>query len=846
MGRLTRNDVAAATTIRIWPKGACTCRHLRSVTDAANTAGWTVQALGFALGVGTFHLLVDPLPWTLVLGPVVGLTLAAWRWAVRHRSLKVAAWGMIGFAWAQYHACLTLCHPFPEDFTRSDLEVEGHIVSLPADLGEARRFLFRVNSARHGGVAVDFAGLTRLTWYDSVPPLSVGERWRLEVRLKPPHGFANAGGFDLERWLFEQGIKATGHIRGGGDNLRLDPGPGAYWVNRLRERLRDHIARQLAGSPALGLVQALTLGERSAMPPAQWEALTRVGISHLVAISGVNVGLVAGFVFFLVRWLWVWRPGWTLALAAPRAAALAGLGGALAYSALAGFAVSTQRALVMLAVLLAALYWGRTPRPFAALTLALALILVLDPQSVLSYGFWLSFGAVAVLLFTLEARPLSWAAGPLPGPVGQDGPPPRTEVWSRAGSRAWLHWGAPQWAIAVGLLPALLLLFGRVSVISPAANLVAVPLFGLLLPVLLGAVLLSLIPGLGLPLVWVAQLLTWFLTAVEALAVLPWATETISARPAWVWIAAFGGVVLLLAPRGLPGRGLGLVALLPLALVRPPIPDPGDAWFTLLDVGQGLSAVVRTRGHTLVYDAGPGFASGFETGSAVVLPYLREVGVGRIDALVLSHADKDHAGGFGGLRGAIPIERTLSGAPGEIPAANAAPCRAGVTWNWDGVSFAFLHPDREGLVGNDRSCVLQVMAGETAVLLTGDIGRAVESRLADQSGDRLRSDILVAGHHGSATSSGAGFLAAVAPRYVLYAAGFANRFGFPAAEVRGRVAAQGAVELNTGVLGAVSFRLGPGGLAGPDWYRAHHRRLWTHRPHDEAVPVPPSRAFEYD
>jgi competence protein ComEC len=260
--------------------------------------------------------------------------------------------------------------------------------------------------------------------------------------------------------------------------------------------------------------------------------------------------------------------------------------------------------------------------------------------------------------------------------------------------------------------------------------------------------------------------------------------------------------------------------------------------------------VVRTRGHTLVYDTGPAFAGGFDTGSAVVLPYLREVGVGRIDTLVLSHADKDHAGGFAGLRGAIPIGRILSGEPGEIPEADAAPCRDGEVWDWDGVGFALLHPDREGLSGNDSSCVLRVTAGEAAVLVTGDIGRSVESRLADRQGDGLRSDILVAGHHGSRTSSAERFLAAVAPRYVLYAAGFANRFGFPAAEVRQRSAALGAVELNTGALGAVSFRLGPGGLAGPSWYRGQYRRLWTHGPPKEAVPesesVPPSRAFEYD
>ncbi len=812
-------------------------------------SGWTAPALAFALGVGAFHLLVDPVPWAWLAAPAAGLALATWAWRGRRRVLTLVAWALlVGLAWAQYRACPVLCHPFPEPYTRAELTLEGRIASLPAPLGGGRRFLFQVETTRAGEAPVAFAGLSRLTWYDDPPLLSVGERWRLVARLKPPHGFANPGGFDLERWLFEQGISATGSVKSGGDHQRLDPGPGPYWIDRLRERLNDHIAAQLAGSPALGLVQALTLGERSAMPQAQWEAMTRVGISHLVAISGVNVGLAAGFVYFLVRWLWTLSPRLCLALAANRAGALGGLAGALAYSALAGFAVSTQRALVMLAVLLAALFWGRTPRPFAALTLALALVLVLDPQSVLSYGFWLSFGAVAVLMLALDARPLAWGrgqAGDLDAPA-----------WARAGARVWRLWGAPQWAVAVGLLPALLLLFGRVSVISPLANLVAVPLFALLLPVVLGAVALSLIQGLipwsglGQPLTWVAQGLSGFLAAVEALAAQPWATETISARPAWVWVAAFAGALLLLAPRGLPGRALGLLALLPLALVRPPVPQPGEVWFRLLDVGQGLAAVVRTRGHTLVFDTGPAFAGGFNTGSAVVLPWLREAGVGRIDALILSHADLDHAGGLAGLVGAIPIGRLLSGEPDQIQAPGVEPCRAGDGWDWDGVGFALLHPDRDGLTGNDASCILRVATGGSAVLLTGDAGAGVEVALAQRLGTGLRSDLLVAGHHGSDTSSAAPFLAAVAPRWVLYSAGFANRYGLPTPKVRARVIAQGASlgigELETAALGAIAFRLDPVmGLRGPTWDR-RRLRLWTHRPHTAAVPVQPPGGFGYD
>ena len=253
----------------------------------------------------------------------------------------------------------------------------------------------------------------------------------------------------------------------------------------------------------------------------------------------------------------------TLTLAAPRAAAVGAFLCAFAYAGLAGFSVSTQRALIMAGVVFAVLLWQRTPRHWHALSLALAAVLILDPRSALAYGFWLSFAAVAVLLFNLGQRL------------------PRRDLWSR--------WGQAQWAVAVGLLPLLILLFGRASAISPLVNLVAEPLFTLILfPLVLGAALLSLVPGLGLPLVLTAHLLDWCLAALAWVAAFPWAAFYLPLGPAWVWPFAFLGVGLFLAPRGLPGRWLGLPLLLPLVLVRPPAPGPGEVWFTLLDVGQGL------------------------------------------------------------------------------------------------------------------------------------------------------------------------------------------------------------------------------------------------------------------
>lgn len=590
----------------------------------------------------------------------------------------------------------------------------------------------------------------------------------------------------------------------------LDPGPGLYRIDRWRQHIRERLRSVLTGSPASGAVLALVLGDRSGLTTEQWEVLTRTGTNHLFAISGLHVGLVAACLFFLVRWCWSRSTHLVLLLAAPRAGAIGALSGALVYSALAGFAVSTQRALIMLTVVLAALFWSRTLRPASGLAFALVGVLLVDPGAVLSYGFWLSFGAVGVLLYAMGNR------------LAHGG------LWSR--------WGRAQWAVAVGLLPMLFLLFGRASLVAPLVNLLAVPLFSLvLLPLVLLSALVALIPGLEAPLVWTASMLGWVLERLTQVAGWEWAAVSIPGRPFWVWAAAFAGTFLLLSPRGLPGRWIGVLSLLPLVLMRPPVPGPGEAWLYLLDVGQGLSAVVRTQRHSLVYDTGPGFSSGFNTGSSVVLPLLRELGVQRVDTLVLSHGDRDHSGGFAGLASGMSFGRILAGEPHEVEDRRARLCRVGQRWTWEGVDFEILHPVRAGLSGNDSSCVLRVATVGASLLLPGDIERGVEGELVDSGADGLAGTLLVAAHHGSKTSTSQAFLDAVSPSWVLYASGYADRFGFPSPVVRARVAELGAMELDTAMTGAVWFGLTAEGLAGPILHRDEHRRLWTHRPDSAAA-----------
>lgn len=771
--------------------------------DRAAGSGLMPGALAFSLGVGLFFALPElPPGWALAL-PAAALGWLASHWP----PARLPCLLVLGALWAYLVVEERLVQAFPVALTSADLRLEGRVASLPEVKPGTTRFRFLVEQAWRGEERLAFRGPVRLSWRGA-PALEVGERRALGVRLKPPHGFANPGGFDYERWLFQQGLLATGYVREEGDLGLLASGPGPFALDRWRQHLGERLGGLIADSPARGVMLALVLGERAAIPTEQWTLLTRTGVNHLVAISGLHVGLVASSAFFLLRWAWSRRPSLVLRLAAPRVGALGGLAAALLYSALAGFAISTQRALIMLAMIMAAVLWGRTPRLWTGLAVALAGVLLLDPVGVLSYGLWLSFGAVAALILGLGNRL------------------PAEDLWGR--------WGRAQWVVAVGLLPLLLLLFGRASLISPAVNLVAVPLFSLvLLPLVLITALLALVPGLELPWIWTADLMAWLLEGLTALAAWPWAAVSLAARPAWAWVAAFGGALLLLTPRGLPGRWLGLPLLLPLAVLRPPAPGPGEAWFQLLDVGQGLAAVVRTARHLLVFDTGPAFAGGFNTGEAVVAPYLREIGVDRIDTLILSHADQDHAGGLASLAAEVPIDRLLTGEPEASDVLSAVgkvglqpeACRAGQSWTWDGVEFAVQYPAMAGLEGNDASCVLRVATPGASLLLTGDLGQAGERRLVQ---DRpLTASLLVAGHHGSNTSTSRELLRVARPQWVLYSSGFANRYGFPATVVRERVAASGAAELNTAETGAIGFILTPAGLRGPDLYRPQHRRLWS-------------------
>ncbi|MBS1211983.1 MAG: internalization-related competence protein ComEC/Rec2, partial [Proteobacteria bacterium] len=720
-----------------------------------------------------------------------------------HYRFRLAGGFLLGLCWAAAYASFQLHEALPSDLEKRDLLIEGIVSGLPQQSDEGVRFDLRV-TRYEGSADVPIPGLIRLSWYRKAPVLKAGDGWQLRVRIKRPHGFLNPGGLDYEQWLFARGIRATGYVREDPLNLRIAADAGFLSPGHWRQQIHDRLDASLAWTELRGVVEALTMGEEGGITAAQWEVLRRTGTAHLVAISGSHIGLVAGIAFFLALRLCAalgarrWPP--------PALAAAAAAAAALAYSALADFAIPTQRALIMVGIVMGGIVWRRNLRPAHTLSVALLAVSLYDPLAVLAPGFWLSFGAVGLILLSVvgRLRPPGWWRG----------------LWRM------------NWVTALGLSPLLLLFFQQISLISPIANLLAIPTMGIIaipLCLLSTAVLLIHQEAGNLMFSGIVHFLQWVWQALDWMASLPFAQWKHAQPPIWTLGFAFSGVVLLLAPRGLPGRWLGVVLLAPAIAAQPNHPAPGDMRLTLLDVGQGLSAVVQTHRHTLVFDTGPKFSQDFDAGSAVVEPFLLQLGVKTIDMLVISHGDNDHIGGARALLDRFPIDHAYSSVPDAIPGSRG--CGAGQAWVWDAVRFEMLSPFGPPSNDNDDSCVLKMSSPRGCVLLTGDIERAGEERLVGHYGDGLRCDVVVVPHHGSKTSSSETLLEKTRPRLALVSAGHLNRYGFPSSTVVARYQASGARVLNTAETGAITLNIDESkGLGVPSSYRDTHGRYWNDRP----------------
>jgi competence protein ComEC len=799
---------------------------------------WTA---GIALQLQQAELL----PWPVyVCTALAGGLCCAWlrRWPnACWLGLGALSWGLTGL-----HA-LVMPAPMPAALEGRDLEVVARVQSMVQRQDGGMRMRVRIEHAEWAGQTVQVPEQVYLGWYAAsaregpqglgLPAVLPGERWRWRVRLKAAHGHLNPGGFDYELWLWEQGIRATGYVRQGPG----DPPPqrlgqsGAHPIEWARQRVRDAIVgRADAGDAAAlqraGVVAALVTGDQAAIERSDWDVFRATGVAHLMSISGLHVTMLAWLAQRSLAWLWrrsaLW--GWRgpLHWPASRVGALGGLAVAWGYALFAGWGVPAQRTVWMLAVVIwlrgSARQWPAT----VVWSLALALVLTLDPWAALQPGFWLSFVAVGVLWASS-----AWSGAPKQGEgtgvvhagLHRDG---ELLAWHRRlAAAAWGLW-REQWVLSLALAPLGCLFFAQVSLVGLLANVLAVPWVTLLItPLALAGVLW---PALWDAAAWALAPLSVLLGWLAAWPGASWSW----AMPPWPWaVLATLGMVLCLMPWPWAWRLWGLAWCLPILCWTPPRPAPGQFELLAADVGQGNAVLVRTARHTLLYDAGPRYSPESDAGHRVLVPWLSRTQE-PLDRLMLSHRDIDHTGGAPAVLAMRPQAQLWSSLEAEHPlwtGRAGTRCQAGQSWVWDGVHFEVLHPRAEAYNApakpNALSCVLRIDGGGVSALLAGDIEAAQERALLAQGLAPV--DWLLVPHHGSRTSSSEAFVQALQPRIALVQAGYRNRFGHPVAEVAQRYTTQGVRWVETVRCGAASWHSAqPGEI---ECQRAQGRRYWHHR-----------------
>jgi competence protein ComEC len=735
-----------------------------------------------------------------------------------HSRSRWAGCFCLGAVWGIVAGQQLLSQQLPQGLAGEELLISGVVSDLPQHRGDFQRFEFTVddylNLSPHGRERA-LPERIMLSWYGQ-QSLRVAQRWTLLVKLRRPRGFVNSGGFDYQRWLLSEGIGATGYVRTSSHNHLHGLMPG-YPVQKQRQRVRDWLTGRF-DSPVTGLLLALAIGDTSAIRVEQWNLLRDTGTIHLMAISGLHIGLAALLGFWLGHALRAgfsmlrvslsfgyWLPGFI-------SCTLAGL-----YSAMAGFALPTQRALVMVLLVHLALLTSRFGSSPRALAWAMLIVLFIDPLAGYALGFWLSFGAVTLLLFHFQHR--QWSIQRVPKMI-----------------RSWLNFGRAQWVVSLGLIVPLLALNQPLSLLTPLANAVAIPVvsFGVVAP-LLGGLLLNFLGIAGAD--GLANLAVQLLSLCVTL--LEWLVRHLNTS-GWypsgaipsvlAYVAAGVGVLLLLAPRGLPARWLGLLLLMPLLLPRGS--DRPPLVLTVLDVGQGLAVVVRTENRVLVYDTGPAYSERFNAGDAILWPYLRSQGIHHVDRLIISHGDTDHAGGTEAFLARVAVDEIISGEvlpalDSAYPALPVSPCDSNRDWQWDDVSLQLIEPFTAAAGGsNDQSCILLVEYAGQRILIPGDIEAGVEKHLLTHGQLPADVTVLIAPHHGSATSSTPDFVKQVHAGQVVYSTGYRNRYGHPHPRVVARYEATGSRAYNIADTGQLSFTWDSQGELRIEPLRETERHYW--------------------
>ncbi len=692
-----------------------------------------------------------------------------------------------------------LATSWPCSRDRETATLEGRIAAPPLARAGRTDFDFEVSRGESSG---PWPRRVRVSWYEADQLPAVGERWRFELRMRCRRGFLNPGAPDRELALLRERIDATAYVAGKSRPARIGA-PVAKPIERLRARIAGAIAGSLPPGPTVAVLQGLAVGVRGAIPDRLWEAFSVTGIAHLMAISGLHVTGCALFALAGLRQV-ARVPSLARLPARVMAEGLLVVLVSGAYALLAGGSLPALRTLAMVALFAALRVMRRTWPLDRVLALAAVVLVATDPLAIASAGFWLSFAATAALFAaalrgsSLRERMLDFARGQL--------------------------------AVTALLTPVLAIGFGRLSLVAPLVNAIAIPIFSvLLLPVVLAGTVVAAASPAGSSALWraLASPLDSAWPLLEALASWPGASWAPAAQPA-VFVAAVGAALLVALL--LPVAGLRMAASVfaaALCLGRPQAVADGAFTVTALDVGQGLAVVVETSRHALVFDTGPAWPGGGAAAQVSLLPFLRSRGIRAVDLLVVSHEDADHAGGADRLRTSMPVRR-MTVAPGS-PRRVSEICRRGDSWRWNGVAFRMLHPSA-GFAGddNDSSCAMLVSGAGGRALLLADPEEAGEAELLKQA---IAADLVLLPHHGSRSSSQPALVSAVSARYGIASAGYGNRWGMPDASVVARWRAAGTTVLVTAEQGAVRARFPPGpGTIEIESARRAVQRWWRPEP----------------
>lgn len=696
------------------------------------------------------------------------------------RGLWILLCFAFGFTWNAYQANHWLQQRLNPQWIGKNIRVTGVIATLPVERSHATGFIFKTEQ---------FAGqkqqkYLQLNWQYPHPDVQIGDRWQFQLRLKPPHALTNPGGFNRQRWLWTQGIHATGYVVPK-QPFQLLNSAKAWRLGRWRQALQTEISQTVSDRTAAGIITALTIGVETQLSESDWQVLRNTGTVHLVVIAGLHLGFMVVLAYFLMLRLWRCSSWLLLRFPAQQAASIAAIIFAIGYAALAGFGIPTQRAVIMIIILMLSYLLYQSAPVWRRILIAFLIVLICQPGAIFAAGFWLSFGAVAWIAYGLNA---DWRSAP-----------------------HWQQWLRMQWSLFLGLMPLTLYFFQQFSLVSLFANLPAIPWIGwVIVPLcLLAAVTSSIYLPAGQGLFKLAAFLVmpmWhFLHWLAAMPHVIWQHWFSSL---WILGLALAGAAWCLAPRAMPARWLGIIGFLPLWWLHPSHPPRGAVWLTVLDVGQGLAVVVQTAHHVLIYDTGPHLDEGFDAGRDIVSPFLLTLGVRQVDTVVVSHGDNDHSGGAESILSQWQVKRFMTSIPAMFPKHHAEFCVAGQQWQWDNVPFRVLGPAENSVYqDNNSSCILQIGKPGQKILLVGDIEAATEKNLVAQYGDKLQSKIVVVPHHGSKTSSTPEFLQAVRPQYALFSLGYINRFHFPAPMVVARYQALSAQQFFTAKNGAVTLRI---------------------------------------